>query len=83
MYSKTQTQLKNLSANLLSNQIQVPKTTQQQWNQPCETCKDTETGVPTGLVFWNDIGFSGVEKFVLSDCPTCNGEKIVWSKNQP
>ena len=81
MFSKTQKQLKTLSANLLNNQ-QAPKTIQQEWNKPCETCKDTETGISLGVVYWNDIGASGVEKFTLSDCPTCNGEKIVWSKNQ-
>ena len=47
-------------------------------NKACETCKDTETGIPTGLVYWNDIGGSGVEKFSLHDCPSCLGEKWIW-----
>jgi hypothetical protein len=46
--------------------------------EPCKTCEDTETGISTGMVYWNDIGGSGVEKFTLSDCPTCKGEKIVY-----
>ena len=80
MYSKTQTQLKTLSQNLLNNQQlkQVQDKHQQKLGELCKTCEDTETGLPTGLVYWNDIGASGVEKFTLSDCPTCKGEKIVY-----
>ena len=80
MFSKTQKQLNQLSQNLLNNNQteNSPQSRQQQLNKPCETCKDTETGIPTGLVFWNDITYSGVEKFSLMDCPTCKGEKIVY-----
>ena len=79
MYSKTQMQLKILSQNLLNNQPQKEiLSRQQQWNQPCKTCEDTETGKPTGLVYTNDITSSGVEKFSLMDCPTCKGEKVVY-----
>jgi hypothetical protein len=65
---------------LLGKPLQEKKTIQrtQQWNQPCKTCEDTETGKPTGLVITNDIGGTGTEKFSLMDCPTCKGEKIVY-----
>ena len=79
MFSKTQMQLKNLSQNLLNNQqLKGLQPRQQLLMEPCKTCEDTETGISTGLVYWNDIGASGVEKFYLSDCPTCKGEKIVY-----
>ncbi len=72
-------QLRTLSENLLNKQtVNLPRTTHQQWNRPCETCKDTETGISLGVVYWNDIGASGVEKFTLQDCPSCHGEKIVY-----
>jgi hypothetical protein len=45
---------------------------------PCKTCEDTETGIPCGKVFTNDIGASGKEQFFLSDCPTCKGEKFLY-----
>ena len=51
----------------------------QQINQPCKTCEDTETGIPCGQVLTNDVGASGVEKFMLHDCPTCKGEKYIYS----
>jgi hypothetical protein len=50
----------------------------QKLETPCEVCKDTKTGLPCGLVYWNDVGSSGVEKFSLHDCPCCHGEKIVY-----
>ena len=78
MYSQTLKRLNQLSQNLLTpKQTQTPTTTQK-LNKPCEVCKDTETGIPTGLVYWNDIGQSGIEKFSLHDCPSCKGEKIVY-----
>ncbi len=45
---------------------------------PCKTCEDTETGIPCGKVFTNDIGSSGKEQFFLADCPTCKGEKFLY-----
>ena len=77
MFSQIQKQLNNLSQNLLTPKTTLAQTTQK-LNKPCEVCKDTETGIPTGLVYWNDIGASGVEKFSLQDCPSCKGEKIVY-----
>lgn len=48
-------------------------------DQPCRTCQDTEFPYTSlGVVLWNDIGASGVEKFTLHDCPTCKGEKVVY-----
>ena len=53
----------------------------QQINQPCKTCEDTVTGIPCGQVLTNDIGASGIEKFSLHDCPTCKGERFLYSKD--
>jgi DnaJ-class molecular chaperone len=80
MWNKTQNQLKTLSDNLLAKPTQEKKTIErfQKWNQPCKTCEDTETGIPTGLVITNDVGASGLEKFSLHDCPTCKGQKFVY-----
>lgn len=58
----------------------MPKQRQQMLNQPCKTCEDTETGMPTGQVITNDIGFSGKEYFALHDCPTCKGQKFIYQQ---
>ena len=76
MYSKTQTQLNQLWKNSPANK--EPKQRQQYKNQPCKTCEDTETGIPTGQVLSNDIGSSGKEYFSLMDCPTCKGQKFIY-----
>ena len=53
----------------------------QQTNQPCKTCEDTETGIPCGQVLTNDIGAAGKEYFSLMDCPTCKGQRFIYSKD--
>jgi hypothetical protein len=50
-------------------------------NQPCKTCEDTKTGIPCGQVLTNDVGASGKEYFALHDCPTCNGQRFIYSKD--
>jgi hypothetical protein len=79
MYNQTQKQLRTLSQSLLKPKLpSLDNPTKQLNNKACETCKDTETGVSLGVVYWNDVGASGVERFTLHDCPTCKGEKWIW-----
>ena len=77
--SQTQMRLNQLWKNSPGNQGTTQKARQQLKNQPCKTCEDTITKIPTGQVITNDIGSSGVEKFMLHDCPTCKGERFLYN----
>ena len=75
-------QLNQLWKNSPANKGTMQHPRKQQTNQPCKTCEDTEFPyLPTGQVITNDVGASGVEKFSLHDCPTCKGEKYIYSKD--
>jgi Zn finger protein HypA/HybF involved in hydrogenase expression len=79
MYSQTQTQLKELWKNSPANKGTMLNPRKQQTNQPCKTCEDTDTGLPCGQVLTNDVGSSGKEQFFLADCPTCKGQKFIYT----
>ena len=75
-------QLNQLWKNSLANKGTMQHPRKQKTNHPCKTCEDTEFPyLPTGQVITNDVGASGVEKFSLHDCPTCKGEKYIYSKD--
>ena len=79
MYNQTQMQLKELWKNSSANKGTMLNPRKQLINQPCKTCEDTETGLSCGKVITNDIGASGREQFSLMDCPTCKGQKFIYT----
>jgi hypothetical protein len=72
--------LNQLWKNSPGNQGTPQNARQQLTNQPCKTCEDTVTGIPTGQVLTNEIGASGKEYFTLNDCPTCEGQRFLYVK---
>ena len=73
-------QLKELWKNSSANKGTMLNPRKQLINQPCKTCEDTEFPfAPTGQVLTNDVGSSGKEQFFLADCPTCKGQKFIYT----
>jgi len=75
----TQMRLNQLWKNSPGNQETIQRPRQQLKNQPCKTCEDTVSKIPTGQVLTNEMGASGKEYFALNDCPTCKGERFLYN----